>query len=67
MKREGTRRWLIPLRQTTFQLELKLFIDWYHEYRTLCWSSDFDVHGRTVNSARIRNFETGRLSDDRIR
>jgi transposase InsO family protein len=33
MKREGTRRWLIPMRQTTFQNELKLFIDWYHEYR----------------------------------
>ncbi len=25
MKREGTRRWLIQLRQTTFQNELKLF------------------------------------------
>jgi putative transposase len=33
MKREGTRRWLIPMRQTTFQNELKLFIDWYHEHR----------------------------------
>jgi hypothetical protein len=33
----------------------------------VCWSSDFDVHGRTVNSARNRNLETGRLSDDRIR
>ena len=33
----------------------------------LCWSSDFDVHGRTVNSARNRNFETGRLIVDRIR
>ena len=34
MKREGTRRWLIPMRQTTFQNELKLFIDWYHEHRS---------------------------------
>ena len=33
MKREGTRRWLIPMCQTTFQNELKLFIDWYHEHR----------------------------------
>jgi putative transposase len=33
MKREGTRRSLIPMRQTTFQNELKLFIDWYHEHR----------------------------------
>ena len=33
MKREGTRRWLIPMRQTTFQNELTLFINWYHEHR----------------------------------
>jgi len=47
MKREGTRRWLIPLRQTTFQLELKLFIDWYHEYRphsALDGCTPYEVH-----------------------
>jgi transposase InsO family protein len=33
MKREGTRRWLIPMCRTTFRNELKLFIDWYDEHR----------------------------------
>jgi transposase InsO family protein len=33
MKREGTRRWLIPMCRTTFRNELKPFIDWYNEHR----------------------------------
>ena len=33
----------------------------------VCWSNDFDVHGRTVNSARNRKFETDRLIVDQIR
>ena len=33
----------------------------------LSWTSDFDVHGRTVNSARNRKFETDRLNIDQIR
>ena len=37
------------------------------EHDGLFWTSDFDVHGRTVNSARNRKFETGRLIVDGIR
>ena len=33
----------------------------------LCWSNDFDVNGRTVNSVRNRKFETGRRGVDGIR
>ena len=33
----------------------------------LSWTSDFDVDGRTVNSARNRKFETDRRSIDQIR
>jgi hypothetical protein len=33
----------------------------------VCWTSDFDVHDRTVNLARNRKFETGRLTVDQIR
>ena len=35
--------------------------------RPLCWSSDFDLHGRTANLARNRKFETDRRIVDRIR
>ena len=30
----------------------------------MSWTSDFDVHGRTVNSVRNRKFETGRRGID---
>ena len=33
----------------------------------LSWSNDFDVHGRTVNLARNRKFETDRRIVDRSR
>ncbi|MDA0833853.1 MAG: DDE-type integrase/transposase/recombinase [Planctomycetota bacterium] len=33
MKREGTRRVLIPLRRAQFREELKRFFDWYNEHR----------------------------------
>ena len=33
MKDEGTRRWLVPQRQTDFQRELTHFVAWYNEYR----------------------------------
>ncbi len=33
MKREGTRRLLIPLRRAKFRKELKLFVSWYNEHR----------------------------------
>ena len=33
MKREGTRRLLIPMRRTTFRDDLKLFVARYNEYR----------------------------------
>ena len=33
LKSECTRRILIPLRQVTFQLELDIYIQWYHQHR----------------------------------
>ena len=36
-------------------------------YALLCWTSDFDLHGRTVNLARNRKIETDRRIVDRIR
>ena len=35
--------------------------------RRVSWTSDFDLHGRAVDSARNRKFETGRLIIDGIR
>ena len=45
----------------------EVFVPLIHRPGEVSWTSDFDVHGRTVNSARNQNFETGRLIVDRIR
>ncbi len=44
MKREGTRRLLIPMRRAAFRSELNWFVDWYNEHRP-----NSALNGRTPN------------------